>query len=751
MFFIMLSCTACAQYNYTQKDFNAINFEGGGFCTSLVCSSDGKILYLRTDIGGVYKQSDGKNWKFISQFALTPAALMVQGLSVNPYNADELIIACGDHLNPTDSERGLWKTTDGGITWKHVLGDNTGTPEINFGGNQFDLKIGGQCIYFHPSIKGKVYSGGLRTSPNGKNPGIFISDKSGEENSFSLSVSSKNIIIGDITSIKSSSIKPNEIWVGTNMGLYKSDDFGNNWSGPLFKNYIKKVYNIAIYDSSTIFIAGGNLFRINTTKEEISDLTKSFGGDSAKKNEIVSLLLGEHSILASRMGKPTKYSTDAGETWSEDMLLTLQKEFNPKHSLDSEDKIYWSKLFAERNPVNKNILYITGGSGTYISENSGKTWRYNNSGLNLTVVYKTIFTHNGYIYMPLSDWGMARTRDSLKPEVLDYSRTSTLSPPPPQNDGDTYIPNITRCLVSPNNINHTYIIGGSVYSYYPAMSESFDYGNKGTYRIMSSPGLPLYPFISEKSDATIIDGAITSMDGKNDNLILLMGGGSQKKRIIDNPDIYGAYYSTNNGINFYKSSFPGKSELKYKLSIVEDLFTTTNNLATDRFDSSIVYLYLEGGNEIYKGKKIQAGGFFKSNDAGKTFQFLSSVVQSPDDEYRNPSWLSLNRAKENYFLLAMKNKGLFLSENKGENWKLMKGWNSAIACDCEGDVILCFGKRDNEKYNFIYLSKDNGANWKKIYIEGMGSIPSVRAIDINPYKNEVWLSTSGQGVVVFRF
>ena len=138
-----------------------VDFEAGGFVLAQLPNNDGSTIFARTDVGGVYKKSGSGNWQFIGQFAETPAALMVQGININPNNQREIIAAVGMDYLKDDLGRGLWKSDDEGITWRHILGPNTGHSEVNFGGNVFRVKLGGPCATWHPTVPNRIICGGL--------------------------------------------------------------------------------------------------------------------------------------------------------------------------------------------------------------------------------------------------------------------------------------------------------------------------------------------------------------------------------------------------------------------------------------------------------------------------------------------------------------------------------------------------------------------------------------------------------------
>lgn len=134
-----------------------------------------------------------------------------------------------------------------------------------------------------------------------------------------------------------------------------------------------------------------------------------------------------------------------GITGAHNWNFCLIKSLTPSHTLESQDKIYTSNIITFQNPVQHNIIYSSG--GPFITTNRGSTWRFNGEGIDMTVVYDVEFSPGGEIYIPISDWGMAVTDDNTYPKIINYSRKYTNISPPPEN-GDSYLPNVCRTLVS---------------------------------------------------------------------------------------------------------------------------------------------------------------------------------------------------------------------------------------------------------------------------------------------------------------
>ena len=752
---IFVLCCLISSSVYSQK-IRRVDFEAGGYVLAQIPSKDGSTIYARTDVGGIYKKKGNEDWKFIGEFAVTPAGLMIQSIDVNPYNQSELAVACGMDYLPDDRSRGVWISKDEGATWSQVLGPATGDLGVNFGGNVFRVKIGGPCLRWHPSVKDRMFAGTLADPSTGK-PYVYMSNSNGDAHTWNL-ISDNSGITGNVVCIQVHPAFPDEVWVGTDKGLWRTTDNGITWSYQLFSDHIDGVYQILMKKDRNgklmTFVSTGRLFRIENDLNNITDIGANFGSYSGYGSDIVGLQFvnyTEDRFYAIRMGAEVKSTSDNGETWSPRFEYILEKEFNPKHTLFTQDKIYSSNIIAFQNPVNQNIWYASGGAGPFITTNNGVSWRFNGNGIDMTVVYDVTFSPNGDIYIPISDWGLGITDDVTMPKIKHYSRKYTLNPPPPEQNGDSYMPNVCRVLISPLNSNRIYLIGGSVFTYYPVIAKSENRGEPNSYEIMSPEGLLSYPRFGPGYDAIISDGEITT-DGVNDNLIVIIGGGQYKRRIFDesNPEAYwyGVYYSTNSGASFEKSEFVDNSYTIYKNSIMGGLFSPIDYLEVDPVDKSRVYLYLEGGNE----NGVQAGGLFISNDYGRTFSFKNYIVDNPAFDYRNRGAIDIDPTGTGILWAAIENYGLFKSTDRGEYFTRLSDFESVSTVDSKGSQIVLFGRKVGDSYNKIYLSKDGGSTFEHVYLNGYGVIPSVRKLDLRENKdNEIWISTGGQGVFIYNF
>ncbi len=79
---------------------------------------------------GVYKSTDnGKNWSYLG----LPESHHIGKIQLHPTDSNTAWVAVLGHLYSANKERGVYKTTDGGATWKQTLyiDDNTGVVEMD--------------------------------------------------------------------------------------------------------------------------------------------------------------------------------------------------------------------------------------------------------------------------------------------------------------------------------------------------------------------------------------------------------------------------------------------------------------------------------------------------------------------------------------------------------------------------------------------------------------------------------------------
>lgn len=197
-----------------------------------VADSDPNVIYLgtgsddvRSNVSagrGMYKSTDGgETWKFIGLYN----AGQIGGVRIHPTNPNIVwVSAQGDAFKAND-ERGVFKTTDGGQTWRKVL----------FVSDQ----IGAMDVELQPGNPNIVYAWMSRlerkpwTIISGARDGGFYKSTDGGEHFTKIANGLPTELIGK-ANLAVTAAKPDRLYAlieaKPGSGLYRSDDAGQTWT-----------------------------------------------------------------------------------------------------------------------------------------------------------------------------------------------------------------------------------------------------------------------------------------------------------------------------------------------------------------------------------------------------------------------------------------------------------------------------------------------------------------------------------------
>jgi photosystem II stability/assembly factor-like uncharacterized protein len=284
-----------------------------------VAPSDHRVIYvgtgesaLRGNItygNGVYKSVDaGKTWTHIG----LSDTRQIGALIVDPNNPDIVLVAAIGHAFGPNSERGVFRTSDGGKTWKKVLYKDDRTGAIN--------------VTFDPTNPSIVYAAlwEVRRQPwnfssGGPGSGLYRSSDGGLTWARLSGHGLPTGILGRID-VSVSAANPRRVFAmieAKDAGLYRSDDGGTAWTRVSDDGRIKQRawYFSKIYADPK---AVDTVYALNTGLLRSIDGGKTFG--------LVSATHGDHHGLWIDPVDPTRLinandggasvSLDGGLTWS---------------------------------------------------------------------------------------------------------------------------------------------------------------------------------------------------------------------------------------------------------------------------------------------------------------------------------------------------------------------------------------------------------------------------------------------------
>ena len=291
-----------------------------------VSESDPNVVYagmgehaprgVMTSYGdGVYKSTDaGRTWKKIG----LDLTRQIAGISIHPTNPDIVYVAAQGAINGPTPDRGVYKSTDGGVSWKKILfvDDNTGCADLSM--DMANPRILYAAMWEYHRTPWEIKSGGKGS------------------------------------------------------GLYKSTDGGETWK-KIEKGLPKEKGKMAVGVSRSNPDKVYALVEGNTQKEEgglfiSEDAGKNFNRVS-KDHRLVQRAWYYIELTVDPLNENTVYvfnspglrSADGGRSWT-----NIRGTHGDYHQL-------WI------NPKNSSNMIISNDGGAAVSFNSGKSWSTQNN------------------------------------------------------------------------------------------------------------------------------------------------------------------------------------------------------------------------------------------------------------------------------------------------------------------------------------------------------------------------------------
>lgn len=296
-----------------------------------VAPSDPNIIYVgsgeglhRPDLSvgnGIYKSTDaGKTWTHLG----LEDGQQIPALAVDPHDPNRLFAAVLGHPYGPNEERGIFRSTDGGVSWQKVL--------------YKDENTGGSDVTIDPTNPNVVYAclWEMREGPwedgnqfPGTGGGLFRSTDGGNTWKQLTNGLPKNIVQVNVAVSPS---EPSRVYIsigttdrgsygsGAGLGVYRSDDSGENW------------YHATGDPRPAMRIGGGDLSVLRV--------------DPKNPDVIYSA-----SIV-------TQKSTDGGKTWT---------SFRGAPGGDDYQNLWI-------NPNDPNIILLVSDQGAIVTVNGGQTW-----------------------------------------------------------------------------------------------------------------------------------------------------------------------------------------------------------------------------------------------------------------------------------------------------------------------------------------------------------------------------------------
>ena len=304
---------------------------------------------------GVYKSSDGgKTWEYLG----LPDSHHIGKVQLHPTDNNTAWVAVLGHLYSPNKERGVYKTTDGGKTWKQTLyiDDNTGAVEMDINPQNAN-ELYAATWYKTRSAWNFVEAGkgtGIYKSTDGGDTWKLISgegsgfpggDKSGR---IGLCVYPKNPQIV-YAILDNQANKPDT--AKRDSTVLRTDDF---------KNYTKEQFAQLDTKKLDTFLMRNRM----TPKYNAAMVKEGVASGKYKPTVLYDYLNVNTGFEANPVGCEVYRSDNGGQTW---------KKVNEKGiAMFFTYGYYFAKIYV--SPYNENKLYILG-LNAMESTDGGKTWK----------------------------------------------------------------------------------------------------------------------------------------------------------------------------------------------------------------------------------------------------------------------------------------------------------------------------------------------------------------------------------------
>lgn len=294
---------------------------GGSIGAVEVAQSDHNVIYVgggeqtvRGNVSsgyGVWKTEDaGKTWKSLG----LDKSRHISRMRVHPENSDIVYAAVMGNLYKPTEERGVYKSTDGGATWKKVLyaNDMAGAVDLTFDPNNPRILYASTW-----RIERTPYS----LNSGGEGSALWKSTDSGET---WTEISNNEGFATDTLGIIGVAVSPqnsNRVWAMVENkekgGLYRSEDAGKTWA---LVNSDRSLRQRAWY-YTRVYADTNNedvVYVLNVSYHKSTDGGKTFEFSNAPHGDHHDLWIAPEDsnrmIMADDGGAQVSY--DGGETWS---------------------------------------------------------------------------------------------------------------------------------------------------------------------------------------------------------------------------------------------------------------------------------------------------------------------------------------------------------------------------------------------------------------------------------------------------
>jgi len=284
-----------------------------------VSPSNPNIIYVGTGEGmhrpdlsvgdGMFKSIDGgKNWQHIGLGDIQQIGRVI----VHPTNPDIVYVAGMGHPYGANATRGIFKSIDGGKTWKKTLYINaqTGAIQVELDPNNSQIVFATMWEHQEGPWENAKFSG--------TNSGLYKSTDGGETwNKITKGLPGASDGLGRVwvtTSLSNSQRMYAMVSAKNNGGIYRSDDAGESWNlVHTNRRLLGRDIQVHPNNENIVFIANVASYRSDDAGETWTSIKGAPGGDDYQRLWINPL---QPKIRLFSADQGAVITVNGGKTWS---------------------------------------------------------------------------------------------------------------------------------------------------------------------------------------------------------------------------------------------------------------------------------------------------------------------------------------------------------------------------------------------------------------------------------------------------
>ncbi|HEX8548843.1 MAG TPA: T9SS type A sorting domain-containing protein [Cytophagaceae bacterium] len=677
------------------QTFKAVPLDGGGHLSGFA-QSQGRI-YAYGDVFGAWRTDNGgNNWTYLN-WDIPGGDVVGYAMAAQQDNADVVYYSSGS---------ALYKSIDGGTNWNKLLGDLNWYAQDGY----YQRVRGATHLVINSGNSQELWLASPRTVENN---GTLWKSSNGGTSWNKMGGGTFEAGTNRALTVFQSVIYPSHIWVGTEKGLYVTNNGGTSFQKVtsdvnvgMIKQFSTGTYaGVLLINRGPFCCSDNGVTRITSTN--YNDITKYTGSIPTQVNlgyPTGLQIFSDNTATAWNTGGDVQgFSTDGGQTFvrrNTTLNTTNVPIWTTAAAMDAKDHPDYGTDQVIQVGNDPNTWMITGGGAIMKTTDKGLTWSYLPNGSGIAAVKTYLSGVSRYdadrMYITASDIGSAIVTDGGASGTATYSSNKSFNGL-----------HSTFRIMEGQSAQNLVLAGTNQGASSNLIMKSSDGGASWNTLNLSSSGLPA------SSDG--IAKSVMSFTDANDYLVVLAESGTPAQRV---------YRTTNGGVSFspvagLPDNMPTGGRYGPQNAFIE----------RDATDAKVRY-FVARGQQFYKSTNSGANW---SPTANRPFggDWVWGLVADP--------------IRSGNLWAAGDDAGIKYTTNGGDTWTATAKYFKAKYVAAYNGKIAIWGQEANDPVQRLWYSDDNGTTWS-VQTTADKNFHGVQGITVDS-KGKIWVSWNSVTVV----